>query len=83
MSQKRSDQPPGLERFRSYLRLLARLHLDPRLQGKLDASDVVQEAFLEAHALYDVVWQAFEGRRRPRAMKRAAASLALWREGRP
>jgi hypothetical protein len=40
-------------------------------------------AFLEAHALYDVVWQAYEGRRRPRAMKRAAASLALWREGRP
>jgi thiamine kinase-like enzyme len=40
------------------------------------------EAFLEAHALYDVVWQAYEGRRRPRAMKRAAASLALWREGR-
>jgi hypothetical protein len=38
--------------------------------------------FFEAHALYDVVWQAFEGRRRPRAMKRAAASLALWREGR-
>jgi hypothetical protein len=38
------------------------------------------EAFLEAHALYEVVWQAFEGRRRPRAMKRAAASLALWRE---
>ena len=41
------------------------------------------EAFLEAHALYDVVWQAYEGRRRPRAMTRAAASLALWREGRP
>lgn len=40
------------------------------------------EAFLEAHALYDVVWQAFEARRRPRAMKRAAASLALWRERR-
>jgi Phosphotransferase enzyme family len=39
------------------------------------------QAFLEAHALYEVVWQAFEGRRRPRAMKRAAASLALWREG--
>jgi hypothetical protein len=31
------------------------------------------EAFLEAHALYDVVWQAFEARRRPRAMKRATA----------
>jgi phosphotransferase family enzyme len=39
-------------------------------------------AFLEAHALYDVVWQAFEARRRPRAMKRAAASLALWRDRR-
>ena len=34
------------------------------------------EAFLDAHALYDVVWQAFEARRRPRAMKRAAAGLA-------
>jgi aminoglycoside/choline kinase family phosphotransferase len=40
------------------------------------------EAFLEAHALYDVVWQAFEARRRPRAMERAAASLALLRDGR-
>jgi hypothetical protein len=38
------------------------------------------KAFLEAHALYDVVWQAFEARRRPRAMKRAAASLALLRD---
>jgi hypothetical protein len=40
------------------------------------------EAFLAAHALYEVVWQAFEGRRRPRAMKRAAARLALWRDAR-
>ena len=40
------------------------------------------EAFLEAHALYDVVWQAFEARRRPRAMERAAASLALLRDRR-
>jgi hypothetical protein len=39
------------------------------------------EAFLEAHALYEVVWHAFEGRHRPRAMKRAAAGLARWREG--
>jgi Ser/Thr protein kinase RdoA (MazF antagonist) len=37
--------------------------------------------FLEAHALYEVVWHAFEGRRRPQAMKRAAARLARWREG--
>ena len=40
------------------------------------------ETFLEAHAVYDIVWQAFEARRRPRAMKRAAASLALWRDRR-
>jgi hypothetical protein len=37
------------------------------------------DTFLDAHALYDVVWQAFEARRRPRAPERAAASLALWR----
>jgi Phosphotransferase enzyme family len=40
------------------------------------------QPFLDAHALYEVVWQAFEGRHRPHAMKRAAARLALWREGR-
>jgi hypothetical protein len=40
------------------------------------------EAFLEAHALYEIVWQAFEARRRPRAMKRVAPSLAHWRERR-
>jgi hypothetical protein len=39
------------------------------------------EAFFEAHALYEVVWHAYEGRRRPRAMKRAAARLARWRDG--
>jgi RNA polymerase sigma-70 factor, ECF subfamily len=38
-----------LDLYRNYLRLLAKLEIGHRVQAKLDASDIVQETFLEAH----------------------------------
>jgi RNA polymerase sigma-70 factor (ECF subfamily) len=37
-----------LSRYRDRLRLMVRLRLDRRLQGRIDSSDVIQEAYLEA-----------------------------------
>jgi RNA polymerase sigma-70 factor (ECF subfamily) len=38
-----------LELYRDYLLLLARLQIRRRLQSKVDAADLVQETFLQAH----------------------------------
>ncbi len=38
-----------LEISRNYLKLMARLQLDKRVQAKVDPSDLVQESFLNAH----------------------------------
>jgi RNA polymerase sigma-70 factor (ECF subfamily) len=55
-----------LERFRSYLILLARVRLDPLVRAKVDASDVVQQTLLEAHRDRD----QFRGR--------TAGEMAAW-----
>jgi RNA polymerase sigma-70 factor (ECF subfamily) len=66
MSHKAGEPGPTLERFRGYLRLLARMQLDPRLQAKLDPSDLVQETLLQALQLLD------------RFQHRSDAELAAW-----
>jgi RNA polymerase sigma-70 factor, ECF subfamily len=37
-----------LERYRDRLRRMVAMRLDPRLQGRVDASDVIQEGYLDA-----------------------------------
>jgi RNA polymerase sigma-70 factor (ECF subfamily) len=49
---KNEEYDRTLERFRAHLSTLARLHVDPRLQGKNDLSGVVQQTLQEAHQAF-------------------------------
>ncbi len=49
MTRPTESRDPALESYRSYLRLLAGLRLDPRLRRKIDPSDLVQLTLLKAH----------------------------------
>lgn len=50
MTQSAQMRDRPLDRYRSYLILLARAQLDPRLGCRVDASDIVQQTLMEAHA---------------------------------
>ncbi len=53
MTPEPPEQIENFERFRSYLRFLARVQLDGRLQAKIDPSDLVQQSLLQAHQARD------------------------------
>lgn len=61
-----------LENFREYLHLLARLQLNPRWQGKIDLSGVVQQTLLEAHQVWDQL-SGWEEHRRAAWLRKALA----------
>ncbi len=57
---------PTPEQFRSYLKLLAEMHLGRQARAKLEASDLVQQTLLDAH------------RGRERFRGRSDAEMAAW-----
>jgi len=56
----------GVDQYRDYLHLLARLQLDAQLRGQIDPSDIVQQTLIKAHQKRD----QFQGQ--------TEAELAAW-----
>jgi RNA polymerase sigma-70 factor, ECF subfamily len=66
MANKGDPGDLAVEKFRDYLLLLARLHLDEGLRRKIDPSDVVQQTLLDAH------------RQRQQFRGASSAEMAAW-----
>jgi RNA polymerase sigma-70 factor (ECF subfamily) len=84
MAQGEEGAGRPLEDYREYLRLLARLQLGPQLRGRLDPSDIVQEALLRAHEKRDQFRGRSEGERAAwlRAILATTLAAAVRRLGR-
>jgi RNA polymerase sigma-70 factor (subfamily 1) len=66
-----------LNHFRPYLALLSELHVQPILQAKFDASDVIQETFLQAIGSFDQ-FQGSEERQFTAWLRQITARKAAW-----
>jgi RNA polymerase sigma-70 factor (ECF subfamily) len=81
IAQARAGNDPALghllESYNSYLTLLARVQIGRRVQGKVDAGDIVQETFLEAHRQFPNFRGGSEGELTAWLRRILAGQLAL------